>query len=306
MFRFTFPIFYAFVYTLSLMPFWFWYFLSDCLYVVLYYMLGYRKKVAYANLKRCFPEKSEAEILTIMKQSYQHTADVFVEFFKEISMSEEALKQRMFVKNPEAFREIEEKGKGVILLATHYGNFEWMTTRVVTSTNFFCYGVYAPLGSPYFEELAHRGRKRWGGGLIPAKNAIEVVDKKLDEKNIVGFICDQTPSRSRIIYFTQFFNQVTAVHDRFADLAIRKGTDIYFVDVQKVKRGHYTMELLRLPMEQYQPYLPENVHAFTDYHVKILENIIRAQPQYWLWTHKRWKHSPQENDILSPQLSSSL
>lgn len=303
MFRITFPIFYAFVYSLSLLPLGLWYLFSDFLFFILYYVIGYRKKVAYSNLKRCFPEKSEQEIQSIMRETYHHTADVFVEFFKEISMSEEELCKRMVVKNPEAFREIEQKGKGVILLATHYGNFEWMTTRTVTSTKFHCYGVYAPLGSPYFEELAHRGRLRWGGGLIPAKNAISVVAEKLEGQNIIGFICDQTPSRSRILYFTDFFGQVTAVHDRFANLAVQKQTDIYFVDVRSVKRGYYTMELVLLPTQEFQPYTQENVQALTDRYTKMLESVIREQPQYWLWTHKRWKHEPKEGDILSKSLN---
>lgn len=302
MFRVTFSVFYFIVYTMASLPTALWYFFSEVLFILLYYIIGYRKEVAYSNLKRCFPEKSETEIRNLLKASFRHLCDVFAEFFREIGMSEKELKQRMTVVNPEVFREIEAKGKGVLFLASHYGNFEWMTTRTVTATSMNCYGIYAPLKNPYMEALAVKTRRRWGGDLIPARNAIKNALSKLEERSIIGFICDQTPSRREVLYFTEFMGQVTAVHDRFAQLALEKGADVFYVKVCKEKRGYYSMEIIPLPVSEYLPYSPENTRRFVDLYIQKLEENIREQPEYWLWTHRRWKHDPREGDILSGRL----
>lgn len=302
-FRLTFPLFYACIYALSSLPWGFWYGVSNLLYGVLFHLLKYRRAVAYQNLKRCFPDKSETEIAALMQETYRHLCDTLVEFFKEISMSEAELKRRMVIKNPEIFTQIEAKGKSVIFLATHYGNFEWMTTRTTTATRFNCLGVYAPLSSRYFEELAQQTRRRWGGELVPAKNALQNLKKRLHEEVIIGFITDQTPSRARKLYFTRFFGQTTAVHDKFAHFALQNEIDLYFVDVRKPKRGYYTMEVLPLFTENYLPYSEANAYRLTDDYIQRLERIISEQPAYWLWTHRRWKHEPQEQDMLSARLS---
>ncbi|MBX7241470.1 MAG: hypothetical protein K1X92_06955 [Bacteroidia bacterium] len=302
MFNLTFSIFYHIIYLIACLPTRVWYFISDFVFLILFYGIKYRKKVAYDNLKRCFPEKEEAELQRILKATFRHLSDVFVEFFREIGISEKELKERMTVMNPEVFRQIEAKGKGVLFLASHYGNFEWMTTRTVTATDMFCYGIYAPLKNRYLETLALKTRKRWGGDLLPARNAIKNSLAKLDERTIIGFVCDQTPSRREVLYFTDFMGQVTAVHDRFAHLALMKGADVYFVKVNKIKRGYYTMELIPLPVRDYLPYSPESACRFTDLYIRLLEDNIRECPEYWLWTHRRWKHNPEEKDILSESL----
>ncbi|MFN0201483.1 MAG: lysophospholipid acyltransferase family protein, partial [Bacteroidia bacterium] len=153
-FRLTFPIFYGLFWSFSRLPFFVMYFLSDVLYFFLFTLIGYRKKVAYSNLKKAFPQKSEAEIQQTLKAFYRHLCDVIVEFFKMISMDESELRKRMRIVNPEVFDEINAKTEGVLALATHYGNFEWMSCATDMHTKNKGYAIYSPLKNPYFEALA--------------------------------------------------------------------------------------------------------------------------------------------------------
>ncbi|MFN0204132.1 MAG: lysophospholipid acyltransferase family protein, partial [Bacteroidia bacterium] len=191
----------------------------------------------------------------------------------------------------------------VLALATHYGNFEWMSCATDMHTKNKGYAIYSPLKNPYFEALAVKTRERWGGELLPARAAIRNSLSKLDEPCIIGFICDQTPSRREGLYFSKFLGLTTAVHDRFAHLALQKAAQVYFIEVRKEKRGYYNLTLVPMPMEQFLPYSQENAHRFTDYHIELLEKLILAQPEFWLWTHKRWKHQPQEGDLFSEKLT---
>lgn len=300
-FRFTFGIFYSVFWLISLIPFPLMYLISDFFYFLLYRVIGYRKKVAYSNLKKAFPQKSEAEIQAILSKFYHHLCDMFVEFFKSLSMSKADFNERMTLLNPETLTEVDKTGKGHLFLGTHYGNFEYMLCQVDILSKMKCYGVYSPLKNAFFEALIVKSRQKWGGGLIPMRNAIKNASEKLDEGAIIGFMCDQSPSRRKQLYFSTFLGQITAVHDRFAHLALQKAVDVYFMDVRKVKRGFYTFEIIKLPTEKFLPYSEHNAQLFTDFHVNYLSNIIQEKPEFWLWTHRRWKHSPEEGDIISNQ-----
>lgn len=301
--KLLFHLIYGILYLLSLLPFALWYFISDILFVLLYYVIGYRKKMAYENLKRSFPEKTEMELKAIHKAFFHHLCDLVAEFFKEMTMSKDTFSQRMKVLNPEVFAEIAQKDKGVLMLATHFGNFEWMTTMTDMASSVTCYGIYAPLKNAVAERLAVTTRERWGGKLLPVRDAIRNSLAKLDEKCIIGFVCDQTPSRREQLYFTLFLNQTTAVHDRFAHLVLQKEADTYFVHVNKVKRGHYTVKYEAIEIRNFLPYSVENAQRLTDFYTEKVEKMICEQPEIWLWTHRRWKHSPKETDILSAKLS---
>ncbi len=300
--KLIFYIIYSLLYLLSLLPFAVWYFISDGLFLVLYYVVGYRKKMAYENLRRSFPAKTEAEIRVIHKAFFHHLCDLVAEFFKEMTMSKDTFSQRMKILNPEIFEEIAQKDKGVLMLATHFGNFEWMTTMTDMASPVTCYGIYAPLKSVVAERLMVKTRERWGGKLLPVKDAIRNSLAKLDEKCVIGFVCDQTPSRREQLYFTQFLHQTTAVHDRMAHLVLQKEADTFFVKVKKVKRGYYTLEYINIPIQDFLPYSVENAQKLTDFYTEQVEKMICEQPEIWLWTHRRWKHSPKGTDILSAKL----
>ncbi len=276
----------------------FLYGISNILYFIVFYLWGYRKKLAYENLKRAFPEKSEAEIQDILKRNYQYLTDVLVEYLKSISMSKQEIAKRFVVKTPEIFEELVKIPKGAVALGTHYGNFEWLLILVSSHVSKPSYGVYSGLTNPIFEKIVVKTRERWGGELMPMKAAILNSMQKLQEEPcVIGFICDQSPYSSRESYFTTLFGIPTAAHYRFADLVLKAEAPTYYLQVERPKRGYYSLSLIPMTFEDYLPYSEEKGKRFTDWYNRLLENNIRIDPAYWLWTHRRWKHEPPKKAV---------
>lgn len=298
LFSLTYPLFYGFFYAISLLPYAVWYAFSDILYLILYYVVGYRKKLSYENIQKCFPHLSHQAIINIQKESYRHLCDVMVEFFKSISISKKTQLSRMQLLNPEMLEEVNAQTTGALFLASHYGNFEWMTTTVDILTKAKCYGVFAPIKNRYFNKMAVYTREKWGGELIPTKGSIVTASQKLSEGAILGFVNDQTPSRSKRVFFTDFFGNLTAFHDSCNHLILKKELPVYFMDVRKVKRGHYTLTILPIKTADLLPYSEANAAKLTIRYVQLLEEVVKTAPAYWLWTHRRWKFTPNENDVV--------
>jgi len=275
---------------ISWLPFPILYGLSNLLYIIAYYIIRYRRKVVADNLSRSFPELSDSERLQIEKEFYRHFCDVIVEIVKSITMTQEEMRKRVRLLNPEVIQQMEKEGKAVLLLASHYGNFEWMTIRMDIATPFQGYGIYKPLRNKVAERLILYMRSRWGAKYIPMQNAIRDTLRKLkSEMCLVGFISDQSPPKRKNLYFTTFLGQPTASHEGVSLLALRTHSPVYFADMRKEARGQYTLYIRRLDTQPYLPYTEESMHRFTDVYAQLLETAIRLAPPYWLWSHRRWK-----------------
>lgn len=288
-------ILYLFVWLLSKLPFIFWYSVSYLLYLVVYYLLGYRKKVVEENLLRAFPEKNETTRKEIAHQYYRYLCDLLVETIKGASLSAERMKKRMHVENPEVLDGIRTGETGGIIVASHYGNFEWTNAGLdIASGNLTTYTIYHPLKNPRFEALMQRVRGRFGTQLIDKQHAFRAAIRHLKSPCLMGFVSDQSPSRRDSLYFAHFLNQATAMHEGAALLAVGRGYPAFFADVKRVRRGYYRLELIRIPVEDFTE--KNDLAGFTDFHAALLEKRIRENPPYWLWSHKRWKHTPQPGD----------
>ncbi len=295
---------YTFFYIVSCLPFWVLYRIGDCFYFLLYYVIGYRKKVAYNNLKMCFPEKSEAEIQQILKDSYVHLADMFVEFFKGMNISEADITTRMKDIAPEMTKKIDDSPTGIYALASHCGNFEWTSAlfAIIFKKKKIC-AIYQPLKSKNFNRLVVSSRAKRGAEMIPMNNATELTVQRINSNYLLGTLCDQAPGRAKKLYFTKFFNIPTATHTKFAHVVLANQFPTCYIKINKVKRGYYTLQFIPIDITPFLPYTEENVYRFVDFYNELLEKHIRENPSQWLWTHNRWKHTVNENDKLSPLLT---
>lgn len=302
--RILYPFVYAFFYALGSLPFWFLYRLSDFFFVLLFYVFGYRKKVAYDNLKQCFPEKSEAEIRQILKDNYVHLADMFLEFFKGMNISEKEVRKRLQDLRPDITAQIDQSPIGIYALTSHCGNFEWTSAlfALIFKQKKIC-AIYQPLNNLIFERLIVSSREKRGAKMIPMKNASVVVPEYIQNNYFLGTLCDQSPGRAEKLYFTKFFNIPTATHTKFADAVLSNQFPVCYMKISKVKRGYYSLEFVPIDLRPFLPYSPENALRFVDFYNEILEAHIRENPAQWLWTHKKWKHRPNEKDLLSPLLT---
>ncbi|MDB4285957.1 lysophospholipid acyltransferase family protein [bacterium] len=293
--RLLYGLLYGILYSISLLPFWVLYRISELFYLVVRHLFRYRMEVITSNLQRAFPEKTEKEISQFRKAFYLHLCDLFVETIKLLSIPDKQLAKRMQFENPEIIDKMRLDNTGIIMLASHYGNFEWLNVQFDKDlgdipTN----SIYQRVKSPVFEKLMQRLRTKGGTQMVEKKDALRHVIKNHKELGAFGFMADQSPSRRKKLYFTRFLNQPTAMHEGYSILAIGRNMPVYYMDVTKVSRGHYSYRAVPIDIG---PFLKDkNLHGLTDMYARILEKTIQKKPSFWLWSHKRWKHKPQDGD----------
>ncbi|MBS1627562.1 MAG: lysophospholipid acyltransferase family protein [Bacteroidetes bacterium] len=276
-----------FLYLLSLLPFPVLYFLSDCVYVLLFYVVGYRKEIVFKNLQNSFPKKTEVEIKKLHKEFYHYFCDLFLETFKTLTISKKQMLKHCSMKTEtlQLFQQLHHDKKSIMLVMGHYGNWEWAGNTFSLLCKHQLYVIYHPLSNKYFDGLMYQMRTRFGTKLIAMRDTFKAMVANKNEISATAFIADQTPQPDNA-YWTTFLNQDTPVFWGTERIAKKLNYPIVYISVQKIKRGYYTLhaELLELT-----PELTADCEI-SEKHTKRLEEDIILQPSTWLWTHKRWKH----------------
>lgn len=279
-----------FLYLLSLMPFWLLYVISDIIYFFIYHVAGYRRKVVQQNLQNAFPEKTDVERKDIERKFYHHFCDLIVETIKAISISPAQLSKRVTATNPELVQKLLGIDKKIVAVAGHYCNWELLALAITSITDKKFMIIYKPLSNSVFDRFFIRVRSRFRGIPVAMKLILRKMVELKNEPFITVLLGDQTPVKHESTYFTNFLNQPTAVFLGLEKMAKSFDCLVYYCDMRKVKRGYYTYTAVSLiddPKEA-QP------HEITKAHVHYLESVIREQPQYWLWSHRRWKFKPED------------
>ncbi|GAA4310973.1 lysophospholipid acyltransferase family protein [Mucilaginibacter gynuensis] len=279
-----------FLYLVSLLPFWFLYLISDVIFVLVYHVIGYRRGVVRENLANSFPEKSEAERREIERKFFRYFADLVVETVKCISISEKTILTRMNVLNTELLDEYFGKGKSVIGAVGHYGNWEIAAQRFSFITGERRMIIYKPLSNKIYDDFFIRIRSRFGATLVAMRNTLRKMAEYRKNLSISVLVADQTPVKHEAHYFTTFLNQPTAVFLGVEKVSKMLDAVVIFCDIKRVKRGYYTCTFV--PLTETPKATAE--YEITELHVKYLESMIRREPQYWLWSHRRWKFKPED------------
>lgn len=278
-----------FLYLLSLLPFWVLYLLSDAVFIILFYVTKYRRKVVQENLRNAFPEKSDAERVQIERKFFGFLADLMVEAIKLISISEFQLKKHFTLNNPELLDAFFIQQKSVLGALGHYGNWEMAAQILGFSTKKKKLFIYKPLKNEVLDLFIRKTRSRFGSMPVAMKATLRTLVSLKNEAKFTVFVSDQTPVREETQYFTSFLNQPTAVFLGIEKMAVMTNDPVIFCDIRVVKRGYYSCTFVPLANE---PKLTTE-HEITDLHVRYLEKVIREEPAYWLWSHKRWKFKPE-------------
>lgn len=270
------------------------YYISDFLFVFLFYIAGYRKKIVYTNLANAFPEKSFAERKNIARKFYKHLADVIVEMAKMISYNEEQLSKHMSFKNPEVLNDLYDKGRSAITVIAHYGNWEWLVASCMHYKHHLL-ALYKPLRNAYFDRFFVKLRSKFGMELVPMQHTLKVM-LEYQGKHIpiiTSFVTDQSTIKEKTQYWTTFLNQETGVYLGVEKIAKRLGHAVVFVKMHKISRGKYMLELEKL----FDNAAGTAEYEVTKRHVAALEEHVKQQPEYWLWSHRRWKI---KRDVVKP------
>jgi len=281
-------ILYPLILFTSYMPFWVLYRFSDFLYFFMYHIAGYRKKVVRQNLSLVFPDKTSQERLQIEKAFYRHFSDLFVEMIKAFHMSLAQIQKRFVFKNVEVLNDLSHQGKNVIVVGGHYANWEWVFS-LAAITDVFPIATYLKINNKYFEKLMLKNRQRFGGRLIETKQLRKTLEtfNTQNRRYILGLLSDQSPQRHKARYWRSFLGVDTVpVHTGQEELTKQYDTGFVFMEINKIKRGYYEVqfELITANPRQYPDY------KLTDIYLEKLEHQIRRRPEYYLWTHNRFKH----------------
>jgi KDO2-lipid IV(A) lauroyltransferase len=285
-------VIYSLVWLFTLIPFNILYLISDLFHILLQYIIGYRRKVTYENLTCSFPNKDEKEIKDITKKFYRHLCDFGIESLKTIHLSKKQIDKRYKFENIEIFEDLFNKNKDVALVSGHYGNWEWMVNFPEKILYKFLV-IYRPLKVKSVDKIIHHIRSKYGAIMIPAKETYkEILKYKQNNQHVTLWsLVDQRPPR-RNKYWTKFLNQDTSFYTGFEKIAIKLNMAVVFMSVKKVKRGYYNVQF-----EQ----LYENTSDLPDFEItnrviKTLEDLIVKNPEYWLWSHNRWKHKREKTE----------
>ena len=280
-------IVYPFLWCISILPFRLSYVLSDFVYLIVYYVIGYRKKTVRENLALALPNLSDAERLIIEKKSFQHLCDMFLEMIKTMTISKKEISERFVFTNLEVYQKLEEQDKSIAMMLAHYASYEWVIS-MNSYIRFSGYAIYKKIANPYFDKLVRDIRSRFNAFLITTKETVTYIIKNKNNNllSIYGFASDQSPKVSSAFHWQKFMGIEVPVHTGAEMLSKKYDMNVIFLKVKKIKRGYYEASF---------EVLSENVQKVPDYEItdkflKLVEQQIYEAPEFYLWTHKRWKH----------------
>jgi KDO2-lipid IV(A) lauroyltransferase len=276
---------YGMLYLFSLLPFWFMYVLSDLLYLLVYYIIGYRKKTVLSNLRTAFPEKSEQQRVRIAKQFYRLLTDYPLEVIKLLSISEKNFFKRC-VGNFEVVRDVAAKGKNIQMHTGHQFNAEYGVRYYSAMSTIPMYGMYVRITNKLFNRLYLKMRTHYGLTLIEAAEFRNRIHSMYRGSYFLGWLADQNASNPRNAYWLNFLNKPAPFIRAAERSAVKNNVAVVFARVRRIKRGYYYFENI-LATENAGELAPgELTRRYRDF----LEETIRLDPPNYLWTHRRWKH----------------
>jgi KDO2-lipid IV(A) lauroyltransferase len=270
-----------------MLPFRLLYFFSDFTYLIIYYGIGYRKKTVRENLALALPYLSVEERLVIEKKSFRHLCDMFLEMIKTMTISEKEIRKRFVFTNLEVYKKLEAREKSISMMLAHYASYEWVIS-MNAYVSFSAFAIYKKIANPYFDKLARNIRSKFKAYLITTKETVpQIIKNNLNQElSIYGFASDQSPKVSSAFHWQKFMGIEVPVHTGAEMLSKKYDMNVIFLKVKKVKRGFYeaSFEVLSENAKEIPNY------EITDKFLKLVEQQIHEAPEYYLWTHKRWKH----------------
>lgn len=288
-------LFWLVLYPLSLLPLSILYGIASFFSFIANHIIKYRSGVIEQNLRLAFPEKSPEELRCIKRKFYKHFSELAAEMIKMLTISQKSLLKRYHCTNPEIVNHYYEQGRSVILMSSHYNNWEWM---VLSLNNQFLHhgvGVGAPNSNKVFEKLINRARTRYGTSVVFANSIRSEFIRREEEQLLTSYmmLSDQSPPNIQKSYKTYFLNQPSGIVFGSEYFAKKHDLPVFYYQVIKQKRGYYEIEV---------ELITDNPTAtkhgeITEKYVRLLENTIRQEPAYWLWSHRRWKRHVDASEI---------
>ncbi|PKP35456.1 MAG: hypothetical protein CVT98_10165 [Bacteroidetes bacterium HGW-Bacteroidetes-15] len=282
------------IWLITLPPLFILYGISFLLYILTYYIVRYRSDVVRNNLIKSFPNKSKKDIISLEKKFYRHFTRLFVETPKMLHYSRKHQMKHCNVTNPEILEKYYKQNRNIVALMSHYGSWE-IGVNIPNYTSYKCTCVYKPLSNKKSDKIIKIIRSKAGMVFYPMAKILRYLTemKIANTPTFTIFLADQSPSEGELDYFIDFLNQRTPVYTGFERIAKKFNSIVIYIDVQKRKKGYYNITFIEITenpneLEKYE---------ITNRYNKLLEKIIQENPAYWLWSHKRWKHTDLEKPM---------
>lgn len=284
----TYLLFYLLLYPLSILPMSLLYGVAYLFYLIVYYLLGYRKETVYTNLRKSFPEKDDSEIQQIAKAYYHHLSRIAAEMLKMLTLSRKAVMRRYRCENPEVVTQFYEQQRSVILMSAHYNNWEWMILSLDMHYPHQGIGVGKANSNKHFEKLINRVRTRYGTQVVFADHVREKMAYHEENHLPAAYmmLSDQSPNQVSRSYHTLFLNQPSGIIFGAEHFAKKYNIPVIYYEIIQEKRGYYRIVNHLITDDPSQMKHGE----ITEKYIHLLEDTIRRNPSFWLWSHRRWKH----------------
>lgn len=283
----VFAIAYPLIWVFSRLPMRILYLKSNIIYLFMFYITGYRKKVVLENLKLSFPKKTEAELRIISKKFFKHFIDLIMESVKAFSISKKQLSKRYTYKNPELVNAFVKEGRNIALVGAHQANWEW-SIGISMVLDIDVYGAYTKLNNKYFEKWVRKSREKFGVIGYKTSDTVRGIQKNMNDNKQGAYILlsDQSPQPHKTYYWREFFNIKVPVHTGAEMLSKKFDLVVINYVTRKIKRGYYETEfqLITDTPKEFDDY------QLTDKYTKLTEENIKVQPEFYLWSHRRFKH----------------
>ena len=283
----VFAIAYPLIWVFSRLPMRILYLKSNIIYLFMFYVTGYRKKVVLENLKLSFPKKTEAELRIISKKFFKHFIDLIMESVKAFSISKKQLSKRYTYKNPELVNAYVKEGRNIALVGAHQANWEW-SFGISMVLDIDVYGAYTKLNNKYFEKWVRKSREKFGVIGYKTSDTVRGIQKNMNDNKQGAYILlsDQSPQPHKTFYWREFFNIKVPVHTGAEMLSKKFDLVVINYVTRKIKRGYYETEfqLITDTPKEFDDY------QLTDKYTKLTEENIKVQPEFYLWSHRRFKH----------------
>jgi Kdo2-lipid IVA lauroyltransferase/acyltransferase len=283
-----FTIVYPVIWLISKLPMKVLYAFSDFIFVIIYYLIGYRKEVVRKNLKFAFPEKSIEERLLIEKKSILHFIDIFMEMIKSFSITEKEISKRFIFKNPEIINGFYDKNKSIILMGGHYANWEWAALYITKNIKHEGYGAFKKIKNKYFDRKIKKSRNKFGSNLIETKEFVKLMQENINNNHLAlyGLLSDQSPKLKKTHYWGNFMGIKVPVQTGPEMLSKKFDLPVIYLKTERLKRGYYecTIKVLVEFPRDFKDY------EITDLFTKELETQIKNKPEFYFWTHNRFKY----------------
>ena len=288
----VFIVVYPILWCISMLPFRILYIFSDFVFLIVYYIIGYRKKLVKSNIALAMPYLTEKERIITERKFYKHLCDIFLEMAKTMTISKTEMNKRYTFTNLEVYKQLESEQKSIAVMIAHYASYEWVIS-LNHQMNYKGYAIYKRLSNPHFDKLVIEIRSKFKAYLISTREAATVIQENFDN-NILGsygFASDQAPRLLATHYWGKFMGIETNISVGAEKLAKEYNMNVVFIKTKKVKRGYYqgTFEVLSKDAKSQPDY------QITDKFTRLVEGQIMEAPEFYLWTHKRWKHRKEDH-----------